>query len=73
MEGVPHNMVTICQMTGMSAQQAFDTVGKLLQSTYHQWDEAEKKVPSWGEAIDLEVRKYIEGIKAVVHANLRWR
>ncbi|RFU80025.1 terpene synthase [Trichoderma arundinaceum] len=71
-EGVPHNMVTVCRLGGMSAQKAFNTVGRLLQSRYRRWDEAEASVPSWGKETDLQVRKYIEGIKSVVKANLHW-
>ncbi|KAL7928555.1 isoprenoid synthase domain-containing protein [Trichoderma chlorosporum] len=72
-EGVPHNMVATCRLNGMSAQGAFDKVGKLLESRYQRWDRAEASIPSWGEEADIQVRKYIEGIKCVVSANLNWR
>ncbi|KAM0476118.1 hypothetical protein ACHAPX_006535 [Trichoderma viride] len=65
-------MVTVCCSNGMSPQKAFHTVGKLLEQRYHRWDEAEASVPSWGEETDGQVRKYIEGIKCVVKANLNW-
>ncbi|UKZ61170.1 uncharacterized protein TrAtP1_002441 [Trichoderma atroviride] len=71
-EGVPHNMVTVCRSNGMPLQKAFNTVGKLLEQRYWRWDEAEAKVPSWGEETDVQVRKYIEGIKCIVKANLNW-
>ncbi|KAL7894231.1 isoprenoid synthase domain-containing protein [Trichoderma sp. SZMC 28014] len=71
-EGVPHNMVTVCRSNGMSPQKAFNTVGKLLEQRYRRWDEAEASVPSWGKETDVQVRKYIEGIKCVVKANLNW-
>ncbi|KAL7816077.1 isoprenoid synthase domain-containing protein [Trichoderma aethiopicum] len=71
-EGVPHNMVTVCQRNGMSAQKAFNTVGRLLERRYERWDKAEASLPSWGKEVDVEVRKYIEGIKCVVKANLNW-
>ncbi|PTB60117.1 hypothetical protein M431DRAFT_502236 [Trichoderma harzianum CBS 226.95] len=71
-EGVPHNMVTACRLNGLSAQEAFDKVGKLLEDRYWRWDRAEASVPSWGEEADVQVRKYIEGIKCVVRANLNW-
>ncbi|KAH6607017.1 putative pentalenene synthase, partial [Trichoderma cornu-damae] len=72
-EGVPHNMITVCRSSGMSAQKSFNTVGKLLKHRYRRWDKAEASVPSWGKEADLQVRKYIEGIKSVVRANLVWR
>ncbi|PTB36255.1 hypothetical protein M441DRAFT_151771 [Trichoderma asperellum CBS 433.97] len=71
-EGVPHNMVTVCCSSGMSLQNAFNTVGKLLEQRYQRWDKAEASVPSWGKEADVQVRKYVEGIKCVVKANLNW-
>jgi hypothetical protein len=66
-------MVTVCRSNGMSPQKAFNTVGKLLEQRYQRWDKTEASVPSWGEETDVQVRKYIEGIKCVVKANLNWR
>lgn len=60
-------------MNGMSAQEAFDTVGELLQERYQRWDVVESQVPSWGEEVDAQVQRYIEAIKCVVKANLYWR
>ncbi len=60
-------------MSGMSAQQAFDTLGEMLEHRYSEWDNNLAKVPSWGEKIDTEVNDYIEGIRNVVRANLNWR
>ncbi|PNP58285.1 hypothetical protein THARTR1_01800 [Trichoderma harzianum] len=71
-EGVPHNMVAACRLSGLSAQKAFDKVGKLLENRYQRWDRAEASVPSWGEEADVQVQRYIEGIKCVVRANLNW-
>lgn len=72
-EGVPHNMVALCRMKGMPAQEAFDTVGELLQDRYQRWDIVEGQIRRWGEGIDAQVQRYIEGIKCVVKANLYWR
>lgn len=66
-------MVTVCCSSGMSLQNAFNTVGKLLEQRYQRWDKAEASVPSWGKEADVQVRKYVEGIKCVVKANLNWR
>ena len=72
-EGVPHNMVALCRMNGMSAQEAFDMVGKLLQERYRRWDVVEGQVRSWGKEVDAQAQRYIEAIKCVVKANLYWR
>lgn len=66
-------MVIVCQFHGLSAQQAFDTVGKLLEDCYRRWEVVEASVPRWGAEVDAEVQRYIDGIKAVVKANLNWR
>lgn len=66
-------MVAVCRSNGMSPQKAFNTVGALLEQRYKRWDKAEAAVLSWGKEADLQVQKYIEGIKCVVKANLNWR
>lgn len=66
-------MVMACQVQGMRPQQAFDTVGELLESRYRRWEEAERSVPRWAFEFDKDVRMYIDGIKSVVKANLYWR
>ncbi|QKX53798.1 uncharacterized protein TRUGW13939_00878 [Talaromyces rugulosus] len=71
-EGIPDNIVATCRLDGMSAQQAFDTVGTLLEEQFKRWDIAEASVPIWGEPVNSHVKKYIDGIKAVVRANLYW-
>lgn len=66
-------MVPLCRMNGMPAQEAFDMVGELLQERYRRWDVVEGEVRSWGQEVDAQVARYIEGIKCVVKANLYWR
>ena len=57
----------------MSAQQAFNAAGKLLDERYRRWDKIEASLPSWGDEIDYQVSRYIQGIKGVVQADLEWR
>lgn len=66
-------MVAVCLSEGSSIQEAINRVGDFLQLRYDAWDETEASLPSWGRVIDAEVQKYIDGIKAVVRANLWWR
>ncbi|KAH8675039.1 terpene synthase metal binding domain-containing protein [Ilyonectria robusta] len=70
-DSVPHNMVAVCRMRGLSAQQAFGTVGALLDSQLAAWEDHLGRVPSWGSKADVEVEKYIEGIRNMARANLR--
>ncbi|KAI4215131.1 MAG: hypothetical protein LQ351_002446 [Letrouitia transgressa] len=71
-EGVNHNLVAICRMNGMPAQQAFDHVNTLLRGCYRDWYFALADLPQWGEEIDNQVQKYIQGVQDVVLANLSW-
>lgn len=66
-------MTAACRLARYSAQEAFDTVGSLLEERYLQWDQTIECVPSWGPDIDLQVRRYIEGIQNIVQANISWR
>lgn len=66
-------MVAICRRAGMPAQMAFDHIGGMLLSRYHDWYLALADLPSWGECIDSEVQQYIRGVQNVVKANLHWR
>ncbi|KAL4894373.1 terpene synthase metal binding domain protein [Aspergillus ambiguus] len=71
-EGVTHNMVAICRRGGMPAQMAFDHIGEMLVACYRDWYMALAELPSWGERIDAEVQRYIQGVQHVVMANLNW-
>ncbi|CZR61268.1 uncharacterized protein PAC_11164 [Phialocephala subalpina] len=71
-EGVPHNLITVLRHTGMSTQEAFDTVGGMLQKAYREWYIAQADLPLWGEKIDADVQKFIEGCRNIMLANLNW-
>lgn len=66
-------MIAVCRLAGHSAQEAFDTLGSLLEQRYIQWDQAIHDLPSWGADVDGEVRRYIDGIQNIVQANISWR
>ena len=57
----------------MPAQQAFDRVNQLLKDCYRDWYLALADLPQWGEALDAQVQKYIQGVQNTVLANLNWR
>ena len=54
----------------MSAQEAFDHLGSVLEKLYTRFDAAIAERSSWDEAVDVEVGKYVEGVKSCVKANL---
>ncbi|KAK2600054.1 hypothetical protein QQS21_005218 [Conoideocrella luteorostrata] len=70
--GEPDNIIATCRLMGMSAQQAFDVAGKLLEDRYHRWEVVEANVSKYNEQVDEQLSMYVEAIKAVVRANLYW-
>ena len=66
-------MVASCRMAGQSPQQAFNTVGALLEERYKEWATVITQLPTWGPEIDAQVARYVEGIQNVVQANVTWR
>lgn len=72
-EGVNHNLVAICRLNGMPAQQAFDHVNTLLIECYRDWYLALADLPQWGEQIDVQVQRYIQGVQDAAIANINWR
>ena len=72
LEGVPHNLVAVSRMHGMSAQEAFDEIGELIVVRHQRLEGMVAQLPSWGALVNLEVVRYVEGIKDVVKANLYW-
>ncbi|KAI0458942.1 isoprenoid synthase domain-containing protein [Xylaria acuta] len=71
-ESVPHNMVAVARMSGLGASEAFDYIGKMLDSRHERWENATRAVPNWGESINQHVDKYIRSVADVVRANLYW-
>ncbi|KAF5664694.1 hypothetical protein FHETE_6965 [Fusarium heterosporum] len=68
----PFSMVAACRMTGQSPQEAFNTVGDLLEQRYEEWERTIAQLPSWGPKTDVHVARYIQGIQDVVQANVTW-
>ena len=44
----------------------------MLEKIYNRFDTAVKELPCWGEDVDGEIERYVEGIKNCVKANLHW-
>lgn len=57
----------------MSRQEAIDYLGDILKHRYRDWYIAQSELPQWGEAIDVQVQKYIRGVQDVVLANINWK
>jgi hypothetical protein len=57
----------------MTQQEAFDHVAEAIVARYKEWDDTVAQVPSWGEAVDAQVQKYIEATRLTIVAHLEWR
>ncbi|MCJ1426676.1 hypothetical protein MMC29_004579 [Sticta canariensis] len=68
-----YNLVMLYRLGGMEPQEAFDQMGELLKALFRDWYLALAELPQWGEAIDSQVQKYIEGVQDMLLANVNWR
>lgn len=57
----------------MNYQEAVDYVGEMLNDCYRTWYEALNNLPFWGEKIDRDVLKFIDGCRNLALGNLHWR
>jgi hypothetical protein len=56
----------------MSAQEAFDHLGSLLEARLERFDELSRSLPHWEGPTAAAVDEYIEGVRNAVQANLYW-
>lgn len=71
--GVEHNIIHVYRKQGLSEQQAVDAVEEMFNGLYKGWYLALSKLPSWGEQIDREMLKYIDGCRDLAIGNIYWR
>ncbi|KAF7913584.1 hypothetical protein EAE99_010610 [Botrytis elliptica] len=71
--GVDHNLMSLLmERDNLSAQQAVDKIGDMVNECYRRWYLALAALPSYGEKIDYEVMKFVEICRAVAQGNLYW-
>jgi hypothetical protein len=56
----------------MSAQEAFDHLGSLLQARLERFEELADSLPHWDGPTAAAVDEYVEGVRNSVRANLYW-
>ncbi|KAF2012828.1 terpenoid synthase [Aaosphaeria arxii CBS 175.79] len=72
-ELVPHNSIHILQRErGYSLQEAYDFANQLIKQMFQRWYWAQQCLPSWGEEIDIQVQKYLQGVLDQAKGNLDW-
>ncbi|KAF8175946.1 terpenoid synthase [Mycena galopus ATCC 62051] len=68
-----HNWVTLTALErNIGIQEAVDYLGTLHDQIKASFLDAAQNLPSWGEPIDTEVRRYVDGIGNWVRANYEW-
>ena len=73
MEDVSENIIALIRGRGKTAQEAFDEVGVLLQQRYRDFYLAQADLPHVNQEIDIDIQKYVEGVRNIMKANLNWR
>ncbi|TLD09425.1 uncharacterized protein PgNI_07114 [Pyricularia grisea] len=69
---VIHNLIHIYRNQGMTAQEAFDQAGNLVVRAIRRWHLAQLDLPIWGEHIDKEVQRYLQGFLDSCVGSLNW-
>lgn len=71
--GETANILFLLKDQGMTTQEAADRVGQMLHDCYRRWYSHLVALPYWGNNIDRQVLKYIEGCRNLALGNLTWR
>jgi hypothetical protein len=72
-QGEESNIIFILKDQGMTDQQAVDQIGEMLYDCYRRWHMALANLPFWGEGIDRDVIKFVNGCRNIALGNLHWR
>ena len=68
-----HNIVAvIIEDKKLDLQSAVDYAGDLCKNCIARFDEARSQLPSWGPEIDLEVKRYGQGLQDWIVGSLHW-
>ncbi|KAJ1333154.1 presilphiperfolanol synthase [Microdochium nivale] len=70
--GETANILFLLKDQGMTTQEAADRVGQMLHDCYRRWYSHLVALPYWGNNIDRQVLKYIEGCRNLALGNLTW-
>ncbi|KIO32334.1 hypothetical protein M407DRAFT_214286 [Tulasnella calospora MUT 4182] len=72
-KGDTQNLVVIAMNElGLDVQGAVDHVGDMIRQRIDQYVMEKYCVPSWGEEVDAQVAKYVEGLESWVIGVLHW-
>ncbi|KAI1070426.1 hypothetical protein LB507_011675, partial [Fusarium sp. FIESC RH6] len=71
-QGEDCNIIFIFKDQGLTDQQAVDKIGEMLCACYERWHGVLADLPSWGEDIDRDVIKFVNGCRNIALGNLHW-
>lgn len=71
-DGTIDNIIAVYRLNGESAQEAFNAAGRLVDECHAKWREAIACISFFDPDPSSPILRYIDGIKAVVQANLEW-
>ncbi|KAI5366344.1 Putative isoprenoid synthase domain superfamily, terpene cyclase-like 2 [Septoria linicola] len=71
-ENVTHNMIAVCRLHGMKAQEAHDHVALMIDLRLNRINTIVAALPRWGQDIDAQVAVYVQGIKRMIASNVHW-
>ena len=57
---------------GFSLQQAVDCIGEMCKQCIDTFIENTKRIPSWGDSIDRDVKLYVRGMREWIVGSLHW-
>lgn len=57
---------------GLGLQQAVDRIGEMCKQSMDTFVENQKRVPSWGDSIDRDVKLYVRGLQEWMVGCLHW-
>lgn len=67
-----HNLIAACRRQGLSAQEAFDHLGRLLDERLELFEKLVESLSQWNDMTTGPVAAYVEGVRNSVRANLYW-
>ncbi|GKU08468.1 unnamed protein product, partial [Fusarium langsethiae] len=71
-QGEDSNIMFILRDQGMTDQEAADEIGEMLYDCYRRWHMAIANLPFWGEGVDRDVIKFVNGCRNIALGNLHW-
>ncbi|KAL8282699.1 hypothetical protein RB600_005924 [Gaeumannomyces tritici] len=66
------NIIHILRRQGMTTQQAFDRAGGLTVTAIRRWHLAQLDMPIWGEEVDRQLQRYLQGCLDSCIGSLNW-